>query len=89
MSTKFLGNGTKIICKETFQILSFILHVGVYVAGYRTCVLVSHDWGGVLAYWFAAKHQDMIDKLIIMNAPHSGTMNSYVKKNKSQAKKSW
>lgn len=57
--------------------------------GYRTCVLVSHDWGGVLAYQFAAKHQDMIDKLIIMNAPHSGHMNDYVMKNKSQAKKSW
>ena len=57
--------------------------------GYRTCVLVAHDWGGVLAYQFAAKHQDMIDKLIIMNAPHSGTMQEYAQKNSSQAKKSW
>ena len=57
--------------------------------GYRTCVLVSHDWGGVLAFQFAAKHEDMIDRLIVMNAPHSATMQDYIQKNSSQAKKSW
>ncbi|VDI79820.1 Hypothetical predicted protein [Mytilus galloprovincialis] len=57
--------------------------------GYSTCVLVSHDWGGVLAYQFAAKHQDMINKLIVMSAPHLGSFQEYLRKNKSQAKKSW
>ena len=61
----------------------------VSIAGYRTCVLVAHDWGGILAYEFTAKHQDMVDKLIVMNAPHFGNFMKYIKSNKSQALKSW
>lgn len=52
-------------------------------------MLVSHDWGGVLGFLFAAKYQDMVDKLIVMNAPHVATMESYLKGNFQQAKKSW
>jgi pimeloyl-ACP methyl ester carboxylesterase len=32
--------------------------------------LVAHDWGGVVAWVFAAQHPEMLDKLVIINAPH-------------------
>ncbi|HEV3060992.1 MAG TPA: alpha/beta hydrolase [Vicinamibacterales bacterium] len=38
--------------------------------GGRTFTLVAHDWGGVVAWVFAALHPDMIDRLVIVNAPH-------------------
>ncbi|MBZ5557324.1 MAG: alpha/beta hydrolase [Acidobacteriia bacterium] len=39
-------------------------------AGGSTFTLVAHDWGGVVAWAFAAAHPEMLDKLVIINAPH-------------------
>ena len=38
--------------------------------GRTTFTLVAHDWGGVVAWVFAAQHPEMLDKLVIVNAPH-------------------
>jgi epoxide hydrolase 4 len=35
-------------------------------------VLVAHDWGGAVAWAFAIAHPEMLDKLVIVNAPHPG-----------------
>jgi pimeloyl-ACP methyl ester carboxylesterase len=39
-------------------------------AGTAKFTLVAHDWGGVVAWVFAAQHPEMLDKLVIVNAPH-------------------
>ena len=40
--------------------------------GYQTATVVSHDWGGALAWSFATVHPSMVEQLVVMNAPHPG-----------------
>ena len=42
----------------------------LYVLGYNKCVLVGHDWGGILATIFTANYPEMVEKLVLIQAPH-------------------
>lgn len=39
-------------------------------AGHEKFHLVAHDWGGLIAWAFAAQHPELLHKLVILNAPH-------------------
>ena len=54
----------------------------------RKFVLVGHDWGGVIAWAFAAAHPEMLDKLIIVNAPHPVVFARELANNPAQQKAS-
>ena len=41
--------------------------------GHKTCILVAHDWGGAVAWSFAAKLPEYVEKLVIINAAHTAT----------------
>ena len=38
--------------------------------GYETFTLLGHDWGGLMSWTLATLHPKVLDKLIIINAPH-------------------
>ena len=52
--------------------------------GHRTFTLVSHDWGGVVAWSFAMKHPDWLKRLIVINAPHLGVFARLLAENPDQ-----
>jgi pimeloyl-ACP methyl ester carboxylesterase len=46
--------------------------VGLVAAlGYRRTVLVAHDWGGAVGWAVAIARPDLVERLVILNAPHA------------------
>ena len=56
--------------------------------GYATCTLVAHDWGGVVAWAFAMRHPEMLDQLVIINAPHPAIFGRELRENPAQQRAS-
>jgi epoxide hydrolase 4 len=39
-------------------------------AGFERAHVVGHDWGGIIAWTFAGEHPALLDRLVVLNAPH-------------------
>lgn len=51
--------------------------------------LVGHDWGGLVAWWVAARHPDRLERLAILNAPHPDVFGAYARRHPSQMLRSY
>ena len=51
--------------------------------------LVGHDWGGIVAWWVAARHPERIDRLVIANAPHPDVVRPFIRQNPTQLLRSY
>jgi pimeloyl-ACP methyl ester carboxylesterase len=56
--------------------------------GYEKATIIGHDWGGGLAWAFAAEYPEMTERLIVMNAPHPARLLQELRTWK-QLRKSW
>ena len=58
--------------KEEYRIDKLAADVAALVKalGYESCVLVGHDWGGLISWLAAHTYDSLIDQLVIMAAPH-------------------
>lgn len=58
--------------KSAYVMQEFIKDVAGVIKGlgYDDCILVSHDWGGAIAWNFAYAHPEMVERLIVLNLPH-------------------
>ena len=50
--------------------------------------VVGHDWGGIVAWWTAAKHPGRVERLAILNAPHPDAWSRRVRRSPGQALRS-
>uniref|UniRef100_A0A8R1E3P2 AB hydrolase-1 domain-containing protein n=1 Tax=Caenorhabditis japonica TaxID=281687 RepID=A0A8R1E3P2_CAEJA len=57
--------------------------------GYQTAIVVAHDWGGLVAWEFAERYPEMVEKLICCNIPRPGAFANKLWGTWSQFKKSW
>ncbi len=56
--------------------------------GRKKFVLVGHDWGGAVAWSFAMAHPELLEKLVIINAPHPGIFRRLMESDPAQQKAS-
>ena len=52
--------------------------------GHERFILVGHDWGGVVAWAFAAQYPQSLEKLVIINAPHPAIFDRLLRENPVQ-----
>jgi len=56
--------------------------------GREKAVLIGHDWGGYVAWTCAMRYPKMVDRLVILNAPHPAGLQRELANNKQQQKNS-
>ena len=57
--------------------------------GSEKAVIISHDWGGVIAWNLAAFYPEVVDRLVVMNAPHPVVYLRELRRNPRQRRASW
>ena len=61
----------------------------VEALGRERAQVVGHDWGGVVAWYLAAHHAQVIERVAILDAPHPAVFSEYLRRHPSQWLKSW
>lgn len=60
----------------------------VDASGATSTLLVAHDWGGVIAWYFAMRRVRAIERLVVMNLPHPAILERALRRGR-QALRSW
>jgi epoxide hydrolase 4 len=56
----------------------------VHHFGAKSCCLVGHDWGGAVAWSVAIAVPQVVEQLVIINAPHPGVFERELRENPAQ-----
>lgn len=57
--------------------------------GRERATIIAHDWGGIIAWDLAAFHPEVVDRLVILNAPHPKAFIRELRRNPKQMRSSW
>lgn len=84
------GGTTRPIGIDAYRIESLMDDVTTLVdaAQAQRVILIGHDWGGVIAWYYAMRHADRVEALISVNAPHPACFEREVRRWR-QWRRSW
>jgi len=76
---------------EAYSIENLMADVAglIDAAGCRETVLIAHDWGAVIAWFFAMRKMRPLSRLVILNVPHPAPARDALTGNMAQLRKSW
>ncbi|WP_051935439.1 alpha/beta fold hydrolase [Deinococcus sp. YIM 77859] len=52
----------------------------IHALGYGRAHVVGHDWGGIIAWALAVRQPEVVDRLVILNAPHPAAVRRVFRK---------
>jgi len=66
------GQTTRPLCVADYSLELLMEDVAglIDASGARSTLLIAHDWGGVIAWYFAMRRVRPLDRLVVMNLPH-------------------
>ena len=76
---------------EAYSIENLLADVAglIDASGCRETVLLAHDWGAVIAWYFAMRRVRPLSRLVIMNAPHPAPAARALSSSLAQLRRSW
>ena len=66
------------------QLVEDVRALAEQFVGQDTFTLIAHDWGGGVAWAFALRYPERLERLIIINMAHPGTFDREMKRNPAQ-----
>lgn len=61
----------------------------VHAFGCQRALVVGHDWGGVVAWRLGMDYPELVERLVVMNAPHPAAFARELRSGWSQRLRSW
>ncbi|CAI8050545.1 Epoxide hydrolase 4, partial [Geodia barretti] len=57
--------------------------------GHSSCILVGHDWGGVVSWRVTQRYPELVDRHIVLNCPHGRVFKNFLENSWTQLRRSW
>lgn len=85
------GRTTRPTDVSAYRLAHLVADVGALIdaSGARSVVLVGHDWGAVVAWFFAIRAPHRIERLAILNVPHPAIFLDVIARSWRQRLRSW
>jgi pimeloyl-ACP methyl ester carboxylesterase len=79
------GDSSKPRGVEPYKITAIVQDVaGLIVQNGGSCILVGHDWGGVVAWLLPMLHPELVERLVVMNSAHPVPLRRELKRSLNQ-----